>query len=227
MNLVLLGGPGSGKGTQAVVLSKELSVVHLSTGDMLRAAVKDNTELGIKAKGFMEKGQLVPDDLVINLIFERVSKPDVKNGFILDGFPRNISQAKSLDEILKQKSLPIDFAINLNASENTIVQRLSGRRVCSKCGANFHIKNMPPKVDAICDKCGGSLYQRKDDNETTIKQRLEVYMKENASLLTYYKLQNKLVEVDANFGAEIVNKSILDYIRNDPDKDRRTARDTA
>jgi len=227
MNIVLLGGPGSGKGTQAVRLSKELKLVHMSTGDMLREAVKANSGLGIKAKNFMEKGQLVPDDLVINLIFERVNRPDALTGFILDGFPRNLAQAKSLDEILKTKNVGIDRAINLSASEKTIVQRLSGRRVCTKCGANFHIVNMPPKIDSICDNCGEKLYQRKDDNEETIKQRLAVYLKENAALLDYYKKQNKLIEVDANFPAEVVNQQIIDLIRNDTNKKQRGVRGPA
>ncbi len=221
MNIVLLGGPGSGKGTQAARISKELNIAHISTGDMLREAVKENSNLGIQAKGYMEKGQLVPDELVIDLIGDRIKKPDSKKGFILDGFPRNVAQAKSLDDILKKQDARIDLVINLIAQEKTIIQRLSGRRVCSRCQAIFHIVNMPPKTDSLCDFCQSPLLQRKDDREETIKKRLAVYLKENHNLIDHYKQQGKIAEINSEEPADAVYHQILELVKDDTYKDRR------
>ncbi|MDD5044617.1 MAG: adenylate kinase [Candidatus Omnitrophica bacterium] len=209
MKIVLLGPPGAGKGTQAKDLSKRLALSHISTGDILREEVKNNTALGREAKAYMDKGELVPDKLVISMLQSRLTSKSANNGFILDGFPRNLPQAKALDEMLKAAGIDIDNVFYLEASEPVIVQRLSGRRVCTKCGAIFHVQNMPPKTENICDKCGAKLYQRSDDHEETIKNRLHVYLKETAALIDYYKKQDKLHYVDADREADFVIKDIL------------------
>jgi len=201
MYLVLLGPPGAGKGTQAKRLAERLDLLHISTGDILRQNVKAGTVLGIQAKGIMDKGLLVPDELVAAMLDERFNNPDIKKGFILDGYPRTLSQAKTLDEILSRKKLSVDLVVYLNTSDEIIIKRLTGRLVCSKCGANFHVVNMPPKVAGLCDNCQGSLYQRSDDNETTVRKRLEVYKNEAASLIKYYNQQNKLHSLNADLDA--------------------------
>jgi adenylate kinase len=209
MRIILLGPPGAGKGTQAKVLAQELSLPHISTGDILRENVKAGTDLGKSAKDFMDRGLLVPDELMSKMLQERFSQEDIKKGFILDGYPRNLAQAKTLEEIFKLKSIDIDLVVYLDSSERVIIQRLSGRLVCSKCGANFHVKNMPPKKSGFCDKCEGSLYQRTDDKVDTIKKRLEVYNNEVAELIKYYKDLNKLHRVVADGDAGVVPKEIV------------------
>jgi adenylate kinase len=210
MYLVLLGPPGAGKGTQAKRLAEELGVPHISTGDILRQNVKLDTDLGRQAKGIMERGLLVPDDLVAKMLDERFNNPDIKKGFILDGYPRTLSQAHSLDEILTPKGLAVDLVVYLDSSDQVIIKRLTGRLVCSKCGANFHATNMLPKVKGLCDSCQGSLYQRSDDNEITVVKRLEVYKQEVASLIEYYKKTKKLHSLNADLGAEVVGKQIIE-----------------
>lgn len=213
MRIILLGPPGAGKGTQAKVLSEKLNIAHISTGDLLRRNVKENTKLGNLAKQFMEKGELVPDDLVTEMLIDSINSFKPKNGFILDGYPRNIAQAETLDEILNKRSCRHSyFVIYLDTSEPVIIQRLSGRRVCSVCGANYHLKNMPPKRDLICDKCGSNLYQRTDDQEETIKKRLDVYLKQTASLIGYYEKKKKLYHVSADDEADIVLDKIIKLI---------------
>lgn len=202
MNLVLFGAPGAGKGTQAKLLSEKLGLKHISTGDLLREELKKNSDLGSQAKKFIEAGELVPDSLVTKLIEQEILSLNHNKGFILDGFPRNLSQAKDLDRILQEHRLLIDLAIYLEATQDTIIQRLSGRRVCKKCFANFHIVNKPPKKENICDYCGAELYQRPDDKEETIKNRLKVYLESCSSLIGYYKSQGKLLEVNADLDAE-------------------------
>lgn len=209
MRIVLLGSPGAGKGTQAKRLAVKLRLPHVSTGDLLRQNVKDGTALGNEAKDFMDKGLLVPDDLVAKMLWERFDKPDIKKGFILDGYPRNLTQAEELDKILSQKNMGIDLAIYLDASELVIIQRLTGRLVCALCGANFHTANMPPKTAGVCDNCGGRLYQRNDDKEETVKKRIEVYKKETASLIDYYRNKQKLHSFCADADAELVLDEIL------------------
>lgn len=204
MYLVLLGPPGAGKGTQAKRLAQKVGLPHISTGDILRENVKSGTELGKQAKGIMDQGGLVPDALVAKMLDERFNNPDIKNGFILDGYPRTLPQAKTLDEILGKKSLAVDLVVYLDTSDEVIIKRLGGRLVCSKCGANFHIVNMPPKKAGVCDSCQGSLYQRTDDNEVTVRKRLEVYKREVASLIEYYKQAKKLQRLDADLDAEVV-----------------------
>jgi adenylate kinase len=210
MYLVLLGPPGAGKGTQAKRLAEKLSLPHISTGDILRQQVKDGTDLGRQAKEIMEKGLLVPDELVAQMLDDRFNNPDIKKGFILDGYPRTLPQACSLDEILKAKGLAVDLVVYLDSSDEVIIKRLTGRQVCSKCGANFHVTNMPPKVKGVCDSCQGSLYQRSDDNETTVRKRLEVYKQQVASLIAYYKKVSKLQSLNADLGAEVVLEQIID-----------------
>jgi len=209
MKIILLGPPGAGKGTQAKRLAQELTLPHISTGDILRQNVSSGTDLGKEAKNYMDQGALVPDELVTQMVDRKLDEPDVPRGFILDGYPRNIIQAQSLDGILKNKNTGIDLVVYLDTSEPVIIQRLSGRLVCKSCGVNFHIKNMPPKVDMICDNCGGRLYQRTDDKEETIKKRLEIYKKEVSGLIKYYEANGKLARLNADEEADIVLNKII------------------
>ena len=209
MRIILLGPPGAGKGTQAKNLSERLKIPHISTGDLLRQNVKENTELGRQAKKIMEKGDLVPDNLVTEMLIEQLSSPNSKDGFILDGYPRNIAQAEKLDEILGKKAKEDEYVIYLDTSQPIILQRLTGRRVCSRCGINYHIKNMPPKHDMVCDKCGGPLIQRVDDEEKTIKNRLKVYLNETSSLIDYYEKNKRLHHICADEDADIVLNKIV------------------
>lgn len=212
MRIILLGPPGAGKGTQAKVLAKRLNLLHISTGDLLRQNASFGSELGKHAKSYMEKGLLVPDDVVTRMLQQRIAEADAKGGFILDGYPRNINQARALDEMLKQKNINIDSVFYLDTSEPVIIQRLKQRLVCSACGANFHTNNMPPKKEGICDNCGGRLYQRTDDKEETVRKRLEVYRKEVSSLLEYYEQKKKLRRVIADEEAGIVLNKILGIV---------------
>lgn len=188
MRIVLLGGPGSGKGTQAKKLTEKLAVPQISTGDIFRAALKEGTPMGLKAKTYMDKGELVPDDVVIGVVEERLAKPDLDKGFMLDGFPRTLAQAEALDKIMTSLNKGIDHAILVDVPDEELVGRLSGRRTCknSACGKMYHVMFNPPKVDGKCDACGSDLYQRDDDNETTIRERLAVYNSATAPLIDYY-----------------------------------------
>ncbi len=210
MHLVLLGPPGAGKGTQAKRLAERLGLPHISTGDILRRNVSEGTELGKQAKGIMEKGLLVPDQLVAQMLDQRFNDPDIRKGFILDGYPRNLAQAKTLDEILKRKGIAVDLVVYLDTSDPVVVKRLTGRLVCSKCGANFHTVNMPPKAKGVCDNCQGALYQRSDDNEETVLKRLQVYKNEVASLIEYYKQNKKLSSLNADLDAQVVLGQIIE-----------------
>lgn len=209
MRIILLGPPGAGKGTQAVNLAQRLKLAHISTGDILRQNVSGGTDLGRQAKSYMDSGGLVPDDLVTRMLQRRISEPDAQKGFILDGYPRNINQAKALDEMLEKKNTGIDLVVYLDTSEAVIIQRLSGRLVCKACGAIFHRKNMPPKIEMLCDKCGGTLYQRTDDKEETIKTRLAVYKKEVSALIQYYEAGGKLHCLSADEEADMVLSKIV------------------
>jgi adenylate kinase len=193
MNLIFLGAPGAGKGTLASLLSKDFGIPQISTGDLFRAAVKDGSELGSKVKGIMEKGELVPDSLTVELVRERLAKPDAQQGYILDGFPRTVAQADALAEFQK-----IDTAINFLISDELVIRRLSGRRVCRSCGAIYHIDNMPPKNEGICDSCGGELYIRDDDKIESIRNRLRVYKEQTEPLIAYYRKEGLLREIDSS-----------------------------
>ena len=196
--VILLGAPGSGKGTLALNLKKRWDVPHISTGDMFRDAVKADSPMGLKASEYMKKGMLVPDDVTVGVVAERFNNSDIKKGFILDGFPRTINQAKSFDDILSQAQQSLDAVILLNVDENLIVKRITGRRTCSKCGAIYHIENMPSKIENICDKCDGELMQRKDDNEAVVRERLSAYNVQTAPLVGFYKDKDLLIEIDAS-----------------------------
>jgi adenylate kinase len=217
MRIILLGPPGAGKGTQSKKLAEKLDLPHISTGDILRKNVKEGTALGKEAKDYMEKGLLVPDELVAKMLKDRFEEPDIKKGFILDGYPRALTQAKTLDDILNSKKIGIDLVIYLDTSDAVIIQRLTGRLVCSVCGANFHVKNMPPKVKGACDKCNGSLYQRTDDKEETVRKRIEVYKNEVASLIKYYTSGGKLHSLPADGDPDIVLNQIVELARKSND----------
>lgn len=192
MNIILLGPPGAGKGTQAKRMIERYGIPQISTGDMLRAALKEGTPLGLEAKKFMDQGQLVPDSVVIGLVKERIQKGDCKKGYMLDGFPRNVSQAEALDKMLSELGQKVDDVISIEVPSSELIGRLTGRRTCRNCGSGFHVMFDPPKKDGVCDKCSGELYQRDDDNETTVKSRLDVYDKQTKPLIDYYQKQTKL-----------------------------------
>ncbi len=208
MRLVLLGPPGAGKGTHAQVFSKNWNMAHISTGDMLREALRAATPLGLKAKEHMEKGGLVPDEVVIGIVRERLSKSDAGRGFILDGFPRTSQQAESLDQMLSQLKLPLDLAIYFKTSLAVVIQRLSGRRICSKCGKTYHLVNFKPRAQGVCDDCGGDLMQRPDDREEVIENRLKEYEKQTAPLIDYYKKKKVLSEVSGDLEVADLNRSL-------------------
>jgi len=206
--IILLGAPGAGKGTQAVMLAEKLKLVQVASGDLFRQALAQETELGKQAKVYMEKGQLVPDEITIQMVLERLAAPDCKNGAILDGFPRNLQQAKALDNALAPHSKATDRVVYIKVSEGELLKRLSGRWICRKCQAPYHEVESPPKVEGKCDRCGGELYQRADDNVETIKNRLEVYFAETSPLIDYYKQADKLLEINGEGNAAEVNKRI-------------------
>ena len=203
MKIIMLGAPGAGKGSQASRIAKEYQLPHISTGDIFRANLKEETELGKRAKSFMDKGELVPDDITIAMLLDRIHKEDCKNGYILDGFPRTIPQAEALKEALAKKDEKIALALDVEASDELIIKRMAGRRTCPACGAIYHIVTLPPKTEGICDRCGADLIQRKDDNEETVKNRLKIYHEVTEPLISYYKKEGILEEID---GAEELDK---------------------
>ena len=209
MRVVLLGGPGAGKGTQAQLISKRLSIPHISTGDLLRAAVVKQTELGRVAKQFMERGELAPDELVINIIEERLGAGDCERGFLFDGFPRNPTQATVLESMLNRRKLALDHVVNLLVPRDDLVERLSGRRTCRNCGSMFHVKFDPPEREGLCDRCGGPLFQRADDREETIRARLDVYEETRAALCDFYRARGLLREVDGLGASSDILERIL------------------
>jgi adenylate kinase len=187
MNLVLMGLPGAGKGTQAEKIVGKYGIPHISTGDMFRAAIKESTELGLQAKSFMDQGNLVPDEVTIGIVRERLSKEDCAEGFLLDGFPRTVAQAEELENILSDLNKKIDYVINIDVDQEFLMERLTGRRICKSCGSTYHLVFNPPAKDDVCDRCGGELYQRADDNAETVQNRLEVNQKQTKPLLDFYE----------------------------------------
>ena len=196
MNIVLMGLPGAGKGTQAERIVEKYAIPHISTGDMFRAAIKDGTELGLKAKSFMDEGKLVPDEVTIGIVRERLSQDDCGKGFLLDGFPRTVPQAEALDQILAELNRPVEHTININVDKDELIARLSGRRICKSCGASYHLIFNPPAEEGKCDKDGGELYTRADDNPETVANRLEVNMNQAQPLLDFYEAKGILTNID-------------------------------
>lgn len=217
MTIILLGPPGAGKGTQAKVLAERLHIPHISTGDLLRQNVANGTALGKEAKGYMEKGLLVPDDLVARMLKSRLESDDIKKGLLLDGYPRNQAQAVTLDALFKEKHIDLTSVLYLDTNDAIIIQRITGRLVCKKCGANFHITNMKPKKSGACDKCQGELYQRTDDKEETVRKRLEVYKNEVAALIKHYEAKGKLRKVLADGAPAAVLDKIIVLLENKDD----------
>ncbi len=214
MLIILLGPPGAGKGTQAKRIVSENNLVYISTGEILRKAVKEETSLGFRAKQYMDQGQLVPDELVVEIVKDRLVEPDDKKGALLDGFPRTVTQAKFLDKVLPDVNAKIDRVILIEVEENELIERLTGRRVCSECGANYHVQFQPPKVRNVCDRCGGDLYQRDDDSLETVKERLEVYKQQTEPLISFYQEKELLSTVDGNQDIDGVYKQINSIIED-------------
>ncbi|MCY7437201.1 adenylate kinase [Bacillus pumilus] len=207
MNLVLMGLPGAGKGTQAERIVDDYGIPHISTGDMFRAAMKEETQLGLEAKSFIDKGELVPDEVTIGIVRERLGKDDCEQGFLLDGFPRTVAQAEALEDILKDLGRTIDYVINIKVDKDALMERLTGRRICKNCGATYHLVFNPPAKENVCDKCGGELYQRADDNAETVSTRLEVNLKQTEPLLNFYSEKGYLANID---GAKHINDVYAD-----------------
>lgn len=209
MKIIMLGAPGAGKGTQAKKLAAKYQIPHISTGDIFRSNIKNGTELGKKAKAYIDNGQLVPDELTIDIVIKRVEEADCKNGYILDGFPRTIPQAQQFDAALEKKEEHIDYAINIEVPDENIVQRMSGRRACLECGATYHVLYNPTKVENVCDHCGKNIVLRDDDKPETVKKRLGVYHEQTKPLIDYYTAKDELVEVDGTKEIEEIFQSIV------------------
>jgi adenylate kinase len=207
VNLVLMGLPGAGKGTQAEQIVEKYKIPHISTGDMFRSAIKEGTDLGLQAKSFMDKGELVPDEVTIGIVRERLSKADCEEGFLLDGFPRTVPQAEALENILSELNRKIDFVINIDVEKELLMERLTGRRICKSCGSTYHLVFNPPAIEGVCDKCNGELYQRADDNEETVQNRLEVNLKQTKPLLDFYETKGYLRNIN---GQQDIRKVFAD-----------------
>ena len=212
MNVVLLGPPGAGKGTQAARIVEKYGVPHISTGDIFRANIKAGTELGKRAQEYMNRGELVPDELVVEIATDRLAADDCKEGFLLDGFPRTVFQAEKLDEFMASKGRKIEHVLNIEVGRDDLMARLTGRRVCKSCGASFHVVNIPPKQEGICDNCGAELVQRADDNEETASNRIEVYNRETKPLIDYYEKAGNIVNIDGGKAAEEAFAAIADRL---------------
>ena len=214
MNLILLGPPGAGKGTQAKILIKKYGIPQISTGDILRAAVKEQTPMGVKAKAFMDSGALVPDDVVVGIVEERIAKSDCSAGYILDGFPRTVAQADSLSAMLHKKNSGIDHVIAITVDNEELLKRITGRRTCKGCGAGYHVLYDPPKQADVCTECGGALYQRDDDREETMRRRLEVYEEQTSPLVAYYAERNLLRTVDGMGHIDEIQRKLIGIIES-------------
>ncbi|MGO1469572.1 MAG: adenylate kinase [Tissierella sp.] len=212
MRLILLGPPGVGKGTQASNIVKKYDIPHISTGDMFRANIKSNTPLGISAKEYMDKGLLVPDELVISMVKDRLLEDDCKDGFLLDGFPRTIEQGVALDRELHEMGIKLDKVVNIQADKDVLIERITGRRVCKSCGATYHITNIPPKVEGVCDIDGGELYQREDDKIDTVATRIKVYFEQTEPLVNYYRQKGLIVDVDGTGEIKQIFDTIVDSL---------------
>ena len=212
MNIILMGLPGAGKGTQASEIVKKFPIPHISTGDMFRKAIKDETDLGKEAKSYMDRGELVPDEVTVGIVKERISEDDAKKGFLLDGFPRTIEQAEALNNIMSELDRNIDAVINIEVPEEELMNRLTGRRICEKCGTTYHLVFNPPKVDGICDIDGGKLYQREDDNPETVSNRLSVNVKQSKPILEYYDEKGVLKNIDGAKDIDEVTKDVIDIL---------------
>ncbi|SDJ17523.1 Adenylate kinase [Lachnospiraceae bacterium G41] len=209
MKIVMLGAPGAGKGTQAKMIAEKYTIPHISTGDIFRANIKEGTPLGLEAKSYMDQGKLVPDELTVKILLDRVSKDDCKNGYVLDGFPRTIPQANVLKEALAKQNDKIDYAINVDVPDENIVRRMSGRRACVTCGATYHIEHVPPKTEGVCDKCGSALILRDDDKPDTVLNRLKVYHDQTQPLIDFYNNEGILKEVDGTIDVKDVFENIV------------------
>ena len=212
MKLILLGAPGAGKGTQAKMIAEKYSVPHVSTGDIFRANIKNGTELGKEAKKYMDQGLLVPDELTVKILLDRVAQDDCKNGYVLDGFPRTIPQAQVLDKALSELDDAIDYAINVDVPDENIIRRMGGRRACLTCGATYHVEHIPPKKEGICDACGSELVLRDDDKPETVKNRLDVYHKQTQPLIDFYEAKGILKSVDGSVPMEDVFAAITEIL---------------
>ena len=215
MKLIILGPPGAGKGTQAAFIAKKYQIPHISTGDIFRANIKGNTPLGKKAQEYMNKGELVPDELTCDLVFDRIAQDDAKGGFLLDGFPRNIFQAEKLDEVLEKNNLKIDCVINIAVQDKVLIERAVGRRTCKDCGATYHIAFNKTKSEGVCDSCGGALYQRDDDKEETIVNRIKVYNENTKPLIDYYTKQGNIANIDGQKDINLVFEDIIKAVEGD------------
>jgi len=211
----MLGAPGAGKGTQADILSQEMDLPHIASGDLFRQALEKKTEVGILAKSYMDKGELVPDEITIKMILERINQADCASGCLFDGFPRTLHQAKVLDKVLTEQEKSIDKAVYIEVPNEELVERLSGRWLCRTCQTPYHIINSPPKTPGKCDKCGGELYQRSDDKEETVRDRLKIFFVQTVPILDYYEKQNKLIRVNGNVGMQAVAKEIISALKAD------------
>lgn len=210
--IILLGAPGAGKGTIADLVKEKSGYLHVSTGDMLRAAVKAQTAVGLKAKSFMEAGELVPDEVIIGIVRERMAQGGQDEKYMFDGFPRTLEQARLLDAVMEEAGSRVSRVFLLEASKELLVSRISGRRICRNCGAVYHVQNIPPQVEGVCDSCGGELYQRKDDSEETVLNRLDVYKKQTAALIDYYDAKSILLRLDASQPKEVTQARILEVL---------------
>jgi adenylate kinase len=213
MYIIMLGAPGAGKGTQADILSQEMNLPHVASGDLFRQALEERTEVGLLAKDYMDKGELVPDKVAIRMVMERINQPDCTSGCLLDGFPRTLHQAEVLDKAFKEQGKTIDKAIYIEVPNKELIERLSGRWLCRVCQTPYHIISSPPKTPGKCDKCGGELYQRSDDKETTVKERLNIFFAQTVPILDYYKKQNKLIKINGNLGIQEVAREIISALK--------------